>query len=131
VEAAVREGLYWEHFDDEERELLIKVGFRPEEADALGGIDGELALLRVLVRRLMRQASGDNTGRGSEAVSRLVERLGRVLRTRQALGGGDSTVTAELFEKIGSEVLAHQRAEAQKQAVAPAKPTGTRKEAKR
>lgn len=109
----VREGLYWEHFDERERELLRKAGFRPEEAEGLGAIDGELALLRVLVLRVLsrKPEKGD-----AETIGRLVERVGRLLRARQALTGGENQV-GDFLEEANQKALDHMRREAKKKEV--------------
>jgi hypothetical protein len=109
--AAVREGLYWEHFNDRERELLRRAGVDPAESDSLGAIDGELALLRVLVLRILskKPEKGD-----AETIGRLVERVGRVLRARQALTGGDNQA-GDFLEEVGPRVLEHLRGEAKKE----------------
>ena len=108
-----REGLYWDQFDDAERDLLRRAGFDPAEADAFGAVDGELALLRVLTLRLLTPKAKRADPRQAEAVARLVERVGRVLRARQALK--DDGKTNEWLEKVEALVLEDERAQAQKE----------------
>lgn len=108
-----REGLYWNEFDPAERKLLRRAGFDPAEADAFGAVDGELALLRVLTLRLLRTREKAADPRQAEAVARLVERVGRVLRARQALK--DDGNTNEWLEKVDALVLQHQRTQAREE----------------
>jgi hypothetical protein len=98
-----REGLYWDQFDEAERELLRRAGFDPAEADAFGAVDGELALLRVLTLRLLKPTARRADPRQAEAIARLVERVGRVLRARQALEEGEGQ--NGLLEKVSPEAL--------------------------
>lgn len=114
MEEATREGLYWEQFDEAERELLRRAGFDPAEAGAFGAVDGELALLRVLTLRLMKGGRRGEEARLAEAVARLVERVGRVLRARHAMHGNEAD--DDRLEKLWSRVLEEQRQKARRAA---------------
>lgn len=95
------DGLYRDKFSAGERRALARAGVAPE--NAAPQVDGEIELLRILIRRLLGPAqvvAADN-----EAIGRMVDRIGRLLRTRQALIGrdlsdGDAARLDEMWEQV-------------------------------
>ena len=94
------EGFYADKFTEQERQLLA------------GAADGELVdeaqLLRVLIRRLIETPL---TGEPDpEAIGRLVDRLGRLVRARRAAAGReDGHLEAELMARLGDKALTRGR----------------------
>src|SRR5258706_7160531 len=104
---AIREGLrlYVDQLNPDERKLLVDLLGGEDEA-AESGLDEELALMRILIRRLLKASDDGAADKSSEAIGRLVERLGRVLRVRQALVGDRPDAEAmEWLAAVNDRVL--------------------------
>ena len=95
-------GLYQPGFTEEELRSLSLSNGRPL-------LDDEIDLLRLLIRRVVSDGSSDEESIDVEAIGRLIDRLGRLLRTRQQVastsGQGQSDVQMILnaFEKVQSD----------------------------
>lgn len=92
-------GLYHPGFSQEELRALTLSNGRPIP-------DDEIDLLRLLIRRLVSDDSSNEESIDIEAVGRLIDRLGRLLRTRQHVaasanqGGSDIRMILKSFEDV-------------------------------
>ena len=104
--SAARRHFYWDRFTEAERGLVAGAGHPMDTAP--GTLDEEIELLRVLIHRVLeerREGPAD-----PEAAGRLVDRLGRLYRTRAALtGGGGAAAEVELIARAADRALAEGR----------------------
>lgn len=97
-----RGGYYADRFSDAELEDLESL---PDE-----GLESEIALLRVIIRRLLEmidsQAEAPVLARHLETISRSAGRMATLLRVQRSLGGKSSTQLAffEALEQVNKEL---------------------------
>jgi hypothetical protein len=105
--------LYWSEFTDDERCALAEAGIEPAP-DGGGILEDEAAVLRILIRRALAVADPAAPPNAHvETIGRLVDRLGRLLRTRRALAPReDGPAIGELLFRAGAQALAAGRARA-------------------
>ena len=112
-----RTSLYWDGFTAEELSALERAGFQVKPGRVSSELDDEAQVLRILIRRLLRDESGRN-GEGAidhDAIGRTIDRLARLIRTRAAIGGGTAeadSLSAASLARIGTRALAALQADA-------------------
>src|SRR4051794_20798696 len=90
---------YWDRYTEAERRLVEQTGHPMDTAP--GTLDEEIELLRVLIRRVLEERPDGPAD--PEAASRLVDRLGRLHRTRRALGVSDADAAAAALTARGAD----------------------------